>query len=204
MPETSLRASTLIAAVTFGLVVGGYTLSASAQSSQAPSWYGGGTGAASFLSDSGQSIYDSGWGLSGLAGYDFGNGFRAEGELGWLTNDIKNGTGDTDLFYGMASGYYDFSTGSPMVPYIGGGLGYGSISMDTQPNGFPAVDDSDGVGLWHISAGLGYQLSPRTTLFGGYRYLSTLDQPRFNNAAGQTFDNDYDNHILLAGMRFGF
>ncbi|MBM3561270.1 MAG: porin family protein, partial [Alphaproteobacteria bacterium] len=140
-----------------------------AQDYQPPSWYGGGADSAVFADD-----YDTGWGLNGFGGYKFGNGFRAEGELGWQTNDLDNGSGDTDLWYGMASAYYDFEVGQPLTPYLGAGLGYGWLDYDGTPGGpFASVNDDDGVGLYHLSAGVSYELNEQTTIFGGHRWLST-------------------------------
>jgi len=182
------------------LALAALAMPASAQNYQSPSWYGGGSASAVYPDD-----YDRGWGLGGFAGYHFGNNFRAEAELGWNWNDLDAGSGDAELFYGMVSGYYDFDVGQPFMPYIGAGIGYGWLELDGTPLGFGAIDNDDSTSLYHLSAGVSYELSPQTTLFGGYRWLSNLgSDPRFTDAAGRTFSTDYDAHIIQAGLRFGF
>lgn len=194
----TIRRTALIAAPA-ALALAAFAMPASAQDHQPPSWYGGGFGSAVMPDD-----YDDGWGLGAFGGYHFGNNFRAEGEFGWQKNDLDAGSGDNELFYGMASGYYDFDVGRPFLPYVGAGVGYGWFWFDGTPSGFAAVDDSDSTALYHLSAGVSYELSPQTTLFGGYRWLSAFDDPSFTDAAGNTFESDYDAHIVQVGVRFGF
>jgi opacity protein-like surface antigen len=204
MPHSQLRARSLVAATAVGLAIGGFAMSASAQNAQPPSWYGGGSGSAVFLdNESGEPSYDTGYGLGVFGGYHFKNGFRTEAELGWQRSDLET-DGQTDLFYGLANGYYDFDIGSRFVPYLGAGVGYGSINLDGTPSGLASVDDSDEVPLWQVSAGASYLLSDRMSLFGGYRYLSSFEDPSFTDSAGTTFDASYDAHIVQAGLRYNF
>jgi len=197
MPFAMSAARALCAALPMALVLAATT--ARAQEYDPNAWYGGATGAAVFADD-----YDTGWGLNGFAGYDFGNGFRGEGELGWQIHDFDAGSGDSDLWYGMASGYYDFAIDQPFTPYIGAGLGYGWLDLDGTPAGFAGISDDDDVWLYHLTAGVSYALSAQTTIFGAYRWMSTFDEPSFTDAAGRTFEQDYDASIIQAGVRFAF
>ena len=69
----------------------------------------------------------------GSLGWGFGNGLRAEVEGNYRHNDIRRsapaaavGTSGHFRTYGvMANVLYDFNLGMPVVPYIGGGVGYG-------------------------------------------------------------------------------
>lgn len=180
---------------------------------QDTSWYGGGQGSAVFQDDADASggvafsnEYNTGYGLGGILGHDFGNGFRAEAELGYQRSNIDNGNGHNSALFGLASGYYDFNTGqnNKWKPYLGAGLGYADIRMDGTPGAAASVDDSDQVPVWALSAGIGYTLNERTTLFTGYRYMAAFDKPNLTNAAGQGFNLDYATHNVQAGVRYAF
>lgn len=204
MPHSPHRIRTLLAAAAASMAVGGMALSASAQTAPKPTWYGGGSGAAVFLDEkSGQTGYDTGFGLGAFGGYQFGNGFRTEAELGWQRNKLET-DGKTNLYYGMANGYYDFDIGSRLVPYVGAGVGYGQIKLDGTPTGFASIKDSDDVPLWQLSAGLSYTLSEQASLFGGYRYLSTMENPSFTDATGASYQSNYNAHVVQAGLRYNF
>ena len=182
-----------------------------ASSAHDRSWYVGGQGSAVFQRDSDadgavnfSTEYDTGYGLGGIVGYDFANGFRAEAELGYQNSDIDNGGGHDSALFGLVSGYYDFDLGQSWKPYLGGGVGYADVNMDGTPAGTFAVDDSDEVPIWALAAGVGYDLNPRTTLFAGYRYIAAIEEPSFTNSAGQSFDLDYSTHNVQAGVRYKF
>jgi len=179
--------------------------------SEEPAWYAGGQGSAVFQDDADANgtanfgtSYDTGYGLGGIMGYDFSNGFRTEAELGYQNSDIDNGDGDNSALYGLASGYYDFDLGQSWKPYLGAGVGYANVRMDGTPGTNPAVDDSDNVPVWALAAGVGYDLNERTTLFAGYRYIAAFDDPNMTNTAGQNFDIDYATHNVQTGVRYKF
>ena len=198
--STGLAAS---AALGLALTVPGAFGTAAAQDASPP-WYVGLTGEAVFLEDSGQTDYETGYGIGGIFGYEFGNGVRAEGELGYRDNDFDGPDGDTTALYGMASGYYDFDLDLPVTPYVGAGLGYADVTMDgTLPGGFGAIDDSDGVLAYQLAAGVTYDMSEQISLFAGYRWLATEDA-ELTTAAGRTFESEYQSHNFQVGARFRF
>ena len=99
--------------------------------------------------------YKAGFKVSGMLGYEFGNGFRlqvepffARASLSKLTyNGITAGgvpvpgidtpvSGPADQLGGMVNVWYDFNEGSRWRPFIGGGLGvvhvdWGGVEYDT-------------------------------------------------------------------------
>lgn len=201
-PVPARRSRSALLAAT--LATATLALAPAAGAQDVPHWYAGGTIAPVWLERGFATDYDRGLGLSGFVGHAFGNGLRAEGELGWQKNDFSNGSGDARLFYGMASGFYDFAVDGPFVPYIGGGIGVGETYLEGTPGAFARVDDSDTSWLWHLSAGGSFKLTNETSLFGGYRYLSTFSDPSYTNTAGQAFTSSYDSHLVQAGIRIGF
>ena len=92
--------------------------------------------------------YKTGFRVSGMLGYEFGSGFRVDGEVffaranlgkliykgrtttvpGLGTIDIPGDhsipvSGSANQLGGMVNVWYDFNTGSRWKPYVGGGLG---------------------------------------------------------------------------------
>ena len=207
---------------------GGAMLALAATPSQAQGpWYGSVTGNAVWVKDSDWSTnagasgtleYDTGWGIDGALGYSLSGsmqGLRIEGEVGYRSSDldkfnvngfglIPGSSGDVDVWTGLINAYYDIDLGSNLMPYVGGGLGIARYSADISPP--PAVagpiDDSDTVFAYQLSAGVGYALSPSTTLFGGYRYLAT-DDPDISGQ-GVNVTTEYHSHNVQAGVRFSF
>lgn len=189
-------------------------------------WYGSVSGNAVWVDDAdwssnagptGNFEFDTGWGVNGALGYSLSGGMqglRIEGEVGYRSNDIDTvnvnnfgvipgGTGDVDVWTGLINGYYDIDLGSNFMPYIGGGLGIAHVDGEVTvpgPNG--RISDSETVFAYQLSAGVGYALSPSTTLFAGYRYLATED-PEFSNGA-TTVTSEYHSHNAQAGVRFSF
>ncbi|MEM7124371.1 MAG: outer membrane beta-barrel protein [Pseudomonadota bacterium] len=206
---------------------GGAMLALAATPSQAQGpWYASVTGNAVWVSDSdwnssggpnGTFEYDTGWGIDGALGYSLSGsmqGVRVEGEVGYRSNDIDKvnvnnfglvpgGTGDIDVWTGLINGYYDIDLGSNIMPYVGAGLGIAHVDGQViVPGPGGRISDSETVFAYQFSAGLGYAVSPSTTLFAGYRYLAT-DDIDFSGG-GTTVSSEYHSHNAQAGVRFSF
>ena len=88
--------------------------------------------------------YKTGFRVSGALGYEFGSGFRVEGEVFFGRANVSKLTytgitsgplqidkpftdptvsGPADQLGGMVNVWYDFNTGSRWKPFIGGGIG---------------------------------------------------------------------------------
>jgi len=194
-------------------------------------WYLSGSAGLSFLeeqdnhSHSGNVDFDTsganpGFDITGALGKDLGNGFRAEGEIGYRQIELGHATvyapGGTGIHSGyatgnsnavsfMGNGYYDFKQlGGPFVPYIGGGIGFADVSMDgVGVNGVSTVNDSSVAFAYQAMAGVGYKLTPDSTIFTGYRYFAT-DDPTFTDSAGDKFHSEFATHNLEIGYRLNF
>jgi opacity protein-like surface antigen len=120
-------------------------------------------------------------------------GLRVEAEVDYRSNHSKgtwqSNTGDpTDVSSGaldfdhttwsvLANAWYDFSLGSSLKPYVGGGIGWGETKLDgkfvsgAKPN-FSFTDDGF---AWQVGAGVNYAISPNVLVGVGYRYFSGPD-----------------------------
>ncbi len=139
--------------------------------------------------------------------------FRVEGEITYAESDIDEfeiggfsvgGSGDVDSLGFMANAFKDFEIGDGWQFNIGGGIGYAIVSInDASIVGIPLADDDDSVFAYQLGTGIGYQMSPATTLSLDYRYFGTLD-PEFNDVDGLPFESEYDSHIIRLGVRITF
>jgi len=200
-------------------------LLASAWAAAAQSYYLGAYGGAGIAHDSdtsnsgvpGVSITVSsniGYALGGFAGYEFGNGFRVEGELAYRRNSLDEqsalGTtfqmqGDAATLALMANGIYEFQTGgSAFSPYIGAGIGMARFSLiDAGVVGSTPEDNDDTVLAYQLIAGIGYELSPTLTLFADYR-LFGMANPEFTDSSGNAVKTEYLGSTVLIGLSRSF
>lgn len=156
--------------------------------------------------------FDVGYGLSGALGYHWGL-FRVEGEITYAESDIDevevvgigfSGSGDVSSLGFMANAFKDFEIGDGWQFNIGGGIGYAIVSInDASVGGVPLADDDDWVFAYQLGTGIGYQMSPTTTLSLDYRYFATVD-PEFSAVDGIPFEAEYDSHVIRIGVRFNF
>lgn len=153
--------------------------------------------------------YDLGFAVGGFVGYDLGSGLRVEGELTYRVNDVDTLAGvsfggDVSSLALMANGFYDFDSGSPVVPYVGGGIGVANVSAnDINFFGIQAVDDEETVFAYQLGVGVGYEVSPTLTLTADYRYFAT-DDVELVDVGGFPFEFEYANSTFLIGARATF
>ncbi|MDJ0684465.1 MAG: outer membrane beta-barrel protein [Alphaproteobacteria bacterium] len=150
--------------------------------------------------------------FSGAAalGYDFGQVFRAELELGYRPSDVGsvNGaraSGDADVYSYMGNLIAQWDTPDwPVTPYVGVGLG--AATADVDASGFPAagaIDDDDTAFAYQAIAGLSVDLTEQLALTGTYSYFDIPDL-EFNSKAGVDVDSDYSSHSFMVGLRWTF
>ena len=138
--------------------------------------------------------FDDGFNAELGLGYDFGNDIRVEAT--WERNEIDSATilgysvdtdssTDTVLF----SIYKDFSNGSKLTPFIGGGLGSTSVNDDNNSwdSGF----------TYALSVGASYELSEDLDAYGKVQTLYA--EPQIENL-------DVDGNAVSAklGLRYSF
>ena len=157
--------------------------------------------------------YDLGYRFGGFVGYDFGL-LRLDAEIAYKANDPSNlitptgpvpTTGSTTALTYMVNGYIDIPTKMSLEPYLGVGIGFANISLESNIAGpFPVIaDDSDTVFAYQLSAGVGYAVTRSTTVTLGYRYFAT-DDPDMINGGGTPFTTEYQTHEFNLGVRFRF
>lgn len=191
---------------------------------QEKNWYGAfGAGAALIgdndVSQGGITIsteFDTGFLVTGAVGRFFDR-FRAEVELNYVTADVgtitatagglsgsASGDGDASATSLMVNGYYEFDTGGPWSPYVGGGLGGANVSLNgIGANGFTFLDDDDTVLAYQFKAGVAYRFNENIDGTAGYRYFATDDLDV--NIGGAAFSIDGpETHNFEVGVRFRF
>ncbi len=113
----------------------------------------------------------------------------------------------------LMNGYYDFRTGTPFTPYIGGGLGF-AVNQLTQEIAF--TDTVNGAGsaasrstqvqfAAAAMVGLTYDINSFIGLDVNYRFLyiggTGVDTP-LNSASSKIDVGSIDEHQIRAGLRF--
>ena len=148
---------------------------------------------------------DSGAILSVLVGQKVKDKWAVEGEIIYAKTDSTMDRGyvaaDATAFGVMANVSYEALRRDSYGVYVGAGVGYGRVENEMAfafDNG-KASDDDSGV-MWQLKAGVTYDLSPRTALDFGYRYLVLPESP--SAMIGDAFDAEI--HALTAGVRYTF
>ena len=194
----------------YGWVNGGASLM---QETEATDTFAGGGG-------TGDISFDTGWVGSAALGWMW-RGFRLEGEVAYRRNDLDKldvkslnlagvGTfsglgsfameGDIRSWGAMANLWYDINFGGPLVPFIGGGVGFQNIRLNIESVGGTATSfkESDTVLAYQAGAGVGYKVTPNMRLTASYRYLGTME-PTFESSTDK-IEAPYHNHSILAGL----
>lgn len=164
------------------------------------------------ISVDGDFSFDTGFGITAAIGNDFGNGLRAEIELGYRDSDIDeldatvndygfvySGSasidGDVSATSLMANGFYEFMSDKTVSPFIGGGIGFANVEGDSDALG---GDDDDNVFAYQGIVGIAFALNPQIKLDVQYRYFAT-DDPELGGT-----DFEYASNNAMIGLRFSF
>lgn len=177
---------------------------------------------ASFTNAAGAAItgsqlnFDIGPAVTGAVGYAFGNGWRAEFELGYRNSPasdltLANGAvvgGSIDLkahvnaFSYMGNALYDFDLTpygiDKWTPHLGGGIG----AVNLQPNRAPAETVFAGQAI----AGIEYIVNPVLRLGLDYRYVGTSSASftftQNGITVGRTASSSFNDHTVLFTARW--
>src|SRR5262249_5490732 len=128
----------------------------------------------------------TGWVVLGTLGYAFGNGFRVELEPGYRYNKLDNlkvngigkvaNSGHVDSWSVMANALYDIPTGTPITPYVGGGVGVAWVHGEFKNNNIgQSVEDTQAQFAYQGIAGVDYSLTPQLKIGISYHYFGTPD-----------------------------
>lgn len=137
---------------------------------------------------------DDGLIVSGGAGAHLTPNIRLEGELAYLQAD-GDGGGDLKTTAAFLNGYYDFNPDGVWRPYVGAGVGYGSVELDGG-----GVDDDDAGLAYQFKAGLARPLGQRAIGEIGYRYVTVSEVEL--GAGASRLDGDFSSHAVTVGLRY--
>jgi OmpA-OmpF porin, OOP family len=170
--------------------------------------------------------------LVASVGWGFGNGFRAEVEGNYMSNQFNSASGfggaivssgdAWQKFGGMVNGFYDFNNVSPwIVPFVGVGVGYeagklnGGVAFGPQFSNTVLYISNDTVGSFayqvmlgaafpiHSAPGLALTAEYRFMGLAGSRDLSYTGYVNGIPGSGTVKLDDY-NHAFLIGIRYNF
>ncbi len=127
-------------------------------------------------------------------------------------------TADIQSWVGLFNGYIDLGTWHCITPYVGGGIGFASISVNglkdvNVPNNsvFYAQSNTETNFAWAVYGGLSYDVTPSLTLDLSYRYTDLGDASSgrvtaFDNSSSYkslNINNITSNDVML-GVRWKF
>ncbi len=174
----------------------------------------------------------------GAVGFGFGNGFRVELGGDFMRNTRHSvdatspssgsfhnvATGGENKYGPMVNGYYDFSVGLPVYPYIGAGVGYQWVSLNSDfktpytsiNNNSYSYGGTQGSFAYDVIAGLSYPIPmvPGLSLTGEYRFMQlvqsrnyTLNRPAVTLIPASQFGahvkiGQESSHTFLIGLRY--
>jgi opacity protein-like surface antigen len=167
--------------------------------------------------EEGTAEWEAGYGLGVAMGYAF-SAFRLEGEIEYRSVDLDKPKAEVvveepkyeafslaelsladagksitlQTWSLMANAFYDVDLGYPVKPFIGAGLGLARHDVSN-------TDEVDVVFAYQGTAGLGWDLSDKTTIELAYRYFMTSDA-EFDGVDSM----EYNSHNFTAGVRFEF
>ena len=169
---------------------------------------------------------DDGFNVGAAIGYNFsslssnGINLRGEVELSYGESDVDavnfsgNGpgfevpaSGDISSTFLFANLLLDFDTSSAWSPYVGGGIGAGFIDQNVVYGpAAVAITGSDEVFAAQLIAGVSYDISEKTSLFGDVRYQRAFDVEGLRTSPGgvSIVSDDLDRTALNLGVRFKF
>lgn len=167
--------------------------------------------------------YDPGFNVGGAIGYNWGLmsqgiGLRYEAEFMYRDTDVdkilfggspianRSTKGGANTVSGMANLLFDIMPGQMLSPYVGGGIGWANLSLDSvKSGGQTIVDESQGVFAYQALAGLSYDFNPRWGLTAEYRYFAT-ENAKFNVLPPGGFQGNtlYGSHNISLGVKYNF
>ena len=166
--------------------------------------------------DSSSVTYDPGIAGAIFGGYEFGNGFRAELQIGGSTNDVDHsahgalaGGGHTSEYNLFGNVLYDFyGLGLPVIPHIGVGVGE-MLLRTASVNTFAAAAPINGhsaVVAYQGIIGVEYPITENLKLGVDYRYIGSGDadvNETFGGSAAVAHYAYHSNNVFLT-VRYEF
>ena len=113
--------------------------------------------------------------------------------------------GDLSMLTVFLNGYYEMDFFGVVTPYVGVGVGYGTISLNLKElDGTVKVDDDDTVYSYQLMAGAAFNLTENFSLTAEYRYFDTITDAELTLEGGLgTIENsDIRSHEVRFGIRY--
>ncbi len=156
---------------------------------------------------------DGGFIIGGAIGTTLHENLRGEIEFSYIQADVDSFANtpvpdDANLtstgYNLLANLWYDFTNDSGFTPYVGAGVGYGKTSVSGD---LPGEVTASGL-LYQLGAGVKFDVADNIALDVGYRYRVLSDADTEADGlmipAGVDVKTDAVNHIVQAGITFGF
>lgn len=163
------------------------------------------------VGDSGKIGIDNAANFSAAVGTSVTPNIRTEFEVSYRNADLSDisldgvgsasADGSVKTWAFLVNGYYDFMAGQKFSPYLSAGVGAAHHKGELTAVGglgTPGADGSDTVFAYQVGAGASYAVTPRTSLWGGYRYLGSSDAD-FDGVNAEYHANEF-----RGGVRFNF
>jgi len=158
--------------------------------------------------------FDEGYLLSLGLGHRFGAsanglGFAVELDGVWTDQDADTDDGsvirEVTVAGALLNGLLDYRFADRLSLYAGAGVGLAWLDVGTISDDLNDFEDEDGPFLaWQGRAGLAWSFTERLSLHLGYRFLN-IDDAEIDESNGETsFDLETQQHVLEAGLLFGF
>ena len=139
-------------------------------------------------------MFESGYRVGGIAGYDLAGPLRVELDFAWRTSGIDGievpvlgkigATGEVTALSGLVNLLYEIPVEGGLQPHFGAGLGAVRLAIadavvdvpDVGPT--PVADDSVVVPAWQLLGGVSWPLSERLDLTIEYRLnIDSIKRP---------------------------
>ena len=117
-------------------------------------------------------------------GYQWSDMFRTDLQAEFLNLVPDWDDGGRAIFTTMVNAYVDLPLDSVVKPYVGGGVGYGFVNIDSG-------HDRDGLAT-ALTGGITFDVTSIVAVDVGYRYRRLWGDPQL------------DDHQVTAGLRFNF
>jgi opacity protein-like surface antigen len=139
-----------------------------------------------------------GYGFLAAVGNNF-DGLRGEGEISYRANNLNKASsgpanGDISSLAAMGNLLVDFPLTANVQPFLGAGMGLARIDANSALLNNAIVT----VFAYQAMAGIGFPLSPVTTLDLQFRFFATTN-PDYSGIKAE-----YETKSFFAGLRFDF
>lgn len=102
-------------------------------------------------------------------------------------------SGEIESMALMGNVIKDFNTESALIPFLGIGLGFSKVDLETE-----GYSEDDTVFAYQLILGTGIKVAETTSIDLSYRYFATAD-PDFDGT-----EVEYATHNFMIGARFDF